>query len=90
MLTVEINSAAIYDMTLDSACYMMSQTNVESPGRSVVRKVCGTCTRQQTGNFRYDKSKIYVLRLVSRRFIMFGKEFAVVIFRYKVVLTKVV
>lgn len=46
---VEINSAAIYHMTLDSACYMMSQTNVESPDRSVVRKVCGTCTRQQTG-----------------------------------------
>lgn len=42
---VEINSAAIYHMTLDSACYMMSQTNVESLGRSIVRKVSGTCTR---------------------------------------------
>lgn len=86
---MEINSAVIYHMTLDSACYMMSQTNVESPGRSVVRKVPGTCTRQQIGKKTFDKSKIYVLRLVSRRFIMFEKEFAAVIFRYKVVLTKV-
>ena len=31
---------------------------------------------------------IHILRLVSRRFIMLGKEFAI-IFRYKVVLTKV-
>lgn len=45
----EINSVTIYHMTLDSACYMMSQTNVESPRHSVVRKVSGTCTRQQTG-----------------------------------------
>lgn len=32
----EINSATIYHMTPNSACYMMSQTNVESPRRSVV------------------------------------------------------
>lgn len=32
---VEINSVSMYHMTLDSACYMMFQTNVESSARSI-------------------------------------------------------
>jgi len=62
---VEINSAVTYHMTLDSACHMMSQTNIESPGRSVVRKVFGTCTWQQTGKKLSINSKYMYYGLSS-------------------------